>query len=36
MRLLDIMENMRQNWNAEKLRADILQEQVNTREYDYR
>lgn len=34
--LLDIMENMRQNWNAEKLRADALQEQMNTREYDYR
>ncbi|KAL3985354.1 RhoGAP domain family protein [Acanthocheilonema viteae] len=33
--LLDIMENMRQNWNAEKLRADTLQEQLNTREYDY-
>ncbi|CAG9532451.1 unnamed protein product [Cercopithifilaria johnstoni] len=33
--LLDIMENIRQNWNAEKLRADALQEQMNTREYDY-
>uniref|UniRef100_A0A158Q782 Phorbol-ester/DAG-type domain-containing protein n=1 Tax=Elaeophora elaphi TaxID=1147741 RepID=A0A158Q782_9BILA len=33
--LLDIMENIRQNWNAEKSRADALQEQMNTREYDY-
>ncbi|VDK61999.1 unnamed protein product [Onchocerca ochengi] len=32
--LIDILENMRQNWNAEKLRADALQEQMNTREYD--
>ncbi|MCP9264832.1 hypothetical protein DINM_022993 [Dirofilaria immitis] len=29
------MENMRQKWNAEKLRADALQEQMNTHEYNY-
>ncbi|EFO28449.1 hypothetical protein LOAG_00045 [Loa loa] len=33
--LLDIMENMRQKWNAEKLRADTLQEQMNIQEYDH-
>ncbi|VDO32701.1 unnamed protein product [Onchocerca flexuosa] len=32
--LIDTLEKMRQNWNAEKLRADALQEQINTREYD--
>ncbi|EJW72727.1 hypothetical protein WUBG_16367 [Wuchereria bancrofti] len=26
---------MRHNWDAEKLRADALQEQMNTRENDY-
>uniref|UniRef100_A0A0N4T3R0 Phorbol-ester/DAG-type domain-containing protein n=1 Tax=Brugia pahangi TaxID=6280 RepID=A0A0N4T3R0_BRUPA len=35
LHLLDIMENMRQNWDTEKLRADTLQEQMNTREHDY-
>ncbi|KAM3717289.1 Rac GTPase-activating protein [Dirofilaria immitis] len=33
--LIDVMENMRQKWNAEKLRADALQEQMNTHEYNY-
>uniref|UniRef100_A0A915PJ14 Rho-GAP domain-containing protein n=1 Tax=Setaria digitata TaxID=48799 RepID=A0A915PJ14_9BILA len=33
--LLDVMENMRKNWNAERLRADTLQEQMNSRDYDY-
>lgn len=32
--LLDMMETIRQNWNAQKSRADALQEKINTKEDD--